>query len=250
MITKLLSKFLLKMPSLDYSFIDDNNNNTNTNTNNTQKRKNKTIKRKPISSYSDQENESRPPEIKKLTRDFINKVEKDVPIPMNPGYLDEDELADFEPIEPPILNQKSDDDAGTGAGAGTGETQAYEPTYKDTYNRTADAPLDDSVEMNDLNQLNNGHQSRGNYIAQYKLNDKNNVPYLLQHQDKNNNTGYAPSQMDSRLIEKINYMVKLLEDNHDEKTGHVTEELILYGFLGIFIIFIVDSFVRVGKYTR
>jgi len=45
-------------------------------------------------------------------------------------------------------------------------------------------------------------------------------------------------------------MVKLLEDNHDEKTGHVTEELILYGFLGIFIIFIVDSFVRVGKYTR
>jgi hypothetical protein len=28
------------------------------------------------------------------------------------------------------------------------------------------------------------------------------------------------------------------------------EEVILYSFLGVFIIFIVDSFARVGKYTR
>ena len=45
-------------------------------------------------------------------------------------------------------------------------------------------------------------------------------------------------------------MINLLEEQKDERTGNVTEEVILYSFLGIFIIFIVDSFVRVGKYVR
>jgi hypothetical protein len=52
------------------------------------------------------------------------------------------------------------------------------------------------------------------------------------------------------LLEKLNYMINLLENQQDESTGHVTEEIILYSFLGVFIIFIVDSFARVGKYVR
>jgi hypothetical protein len=52
------------------------------------------------------------------------------------------------------------------------------------------------------------------------------------------------------LMEKINYMIHLLEEQQDEKSGSVTEEVILYSFLGIFIIFIVDSFYYVRKYTR
>jgi hypothetical protein len=52
------------------------------------------------------------------------------------------------------------------------------------------------------------------------------------------------------LMQKINYMISLLEDQQDEKTNNVTEEIILYSFLGIFIIFIVDSFAKVGKYVR
>ena len=54
----------------------------------------------------------------------------------------------------------------------------------------------------------------------------------------------------NQLLEKLNYMIHLLEEQRDEKTGHVMEEIILYSFLGVFIIFIVDSFARVGKYTR
>jgi len=52
------------------------------------------------------------------------------------------------------------------------------------------------------------------------------------------------------LMQKINYMINLLEEQQDEKTNNVTEEVILYSFLGIFIIFIVDSFAKVGKYVR
>ena len=65
------------------------------------------------------------------------------------------------------------------------------------------------------------------------------------------NQGSA-SNIDSNsvLLEKLNYMINLLEDQKDERTNNVTEEVVLYSFLGIFIIFIVDSFARVGKYTR
>jgi hypothetical protein len=45
-------------------------------------------------------------------------------------------------------------------------------------------------------------------------------------------------------------MINLLEEQQDEKTNNITEEVVLYSFLGIFIIFIVDSFARVGKYVR
>ena len=52
------------------------------------------------------------------------------------------------------------------------------------------------------------------------------------------------------LLQKLNYMINLLEDQQDERTNNVTEEVVLYSFLGIFIIFVVDSFARVGKYIR
>lgn len=52
------------------------------------------------------------------------------------------------------------------------------------------------------------------------------------------------------LLKKINYMINLLEEHQDERTNNVTEEVVLYSFLGIFIIFVVDSFARVGKYVR
>ena len=52
------------------------------------------------------------------------------------------------------------------------------------------------------------------------------------------------------LLQKLNYMITLLEDQQDERTNNVTEEVVLYSFLGIFIIFIADTFVKAGKYVR
>lgn len=56
--------------------------------------------------------------------------------------------------------------------------------------------------------------------------------------------------MHDKFTEKINYMIHLLEEQQKEPTKHITEEFILYTFLGIFVIYIVDSFARVGKYIR
>jgi hypothetical protein len=69
------------------------------------------------------------------------------------------------------------------------------------------------------------------------------------YSSNNNNTSYS-GDSNQALIEKLNYMINLLEEQQDQKTGSVTEEVVLYSFLGVFIIFIVDSFAKVGKYTR
>ena len=54
----------------------------------------------------------------------------------------------------------------------------------------------------------------------------------------------------NKLLSKLDYIIHLLEEQHNEKTNHITEELILYLFLGIFIIFVLDSFARASKYVR
>ena len=51
-------------------------------------------------------------------------------------------------------------------------------------------------------------------------------------------------------MEKLNYIVQVLEETKDEKTENISEELVLYMFLGVFVIFVVDSFAKAGKYTR
>lgn len=93
------------------------------------------------------------------------------------------------------------------------------------------------------------------YIPNYSSNNSfrplNNKRYYQNGNGNGNANINIPSYSDNDLLlQKINYMINLLEEKQDEKTNNVTEEIILYSFLGIFIIFIVDSFTRVGKYVR
>ena len=54
----------------------------------------------------------------------------------------------------------------------------------------------------------------------------------------------------SELLKKLDNILHLLEEQQEEQTNLITEELILYVFLGVFVIYVLDSFVRVGKYVR
>jgi hypothetical protein len=76
------------------------------------------------------------------------------------------------------------------------------------------------------------------------------------HADPTNPTNPSARQLSvspmnsSDTIKKLDYIIHMIEEQRDHKTGHVAEELVLYSFLGIFVIFTIDSFVKVGKYTR
>ena len=116
------------------------------------------------------------------------------------------------------------------------------------------------IESDDLNLQNlqsnfmNDAQVRDYYrklVPNYNHNASNNAS-----NNDINNKHYKTHQSNftnvdnQTLVEKLNYMINLLEEQQDQKTNNVTEEVVLYSFLGIFIIFVVDSFARVGKYIR
>lgn len=114
----------------------------------------------------------------------------------------------------------------------------------------APSPNYENTDNLDLNNYNNYGDSKTieeyykNVIPGYR--NQVNRPYYNSI-NKQDNQQYVDQDI---LIQKLNYMISLLEDQQDEKTSNVTEEVVLYSFLGIFIIFIADTFVRAGKYVR
>jgi hypothetical protein len=109
-----------------------------------------------------------------------------------------------------------------------------------------------STELTPATQGDNGENgqlgvTQENFAQLGEVTDyKQYVPYYTQLQGSQEE---IHANKDS-LMTKLNYMIHLLEEQQDEKTNNVTEELVLYLFLGVFVIFVVDSFARVGKYKR
>jgi hypothetical protein len=97
--------------------------------------------------------------------------------------------------------------------------------------------LDDSNrENNVLGNLNSSKSNLSNYNESYN--------YATTSNDNSMNFD------NKKLLTKLDYIIHLLEEQHNEKTNHITEELILYLFLGLFILFVLDSFARASKYHR
>jgi hypothetical protein len=129
----------------------------------------------------------------------------------------ETDLADYQPINSNYSNEQRGEQGGEQSG---------------------DNNNDDGVVTRE-----NFENMPSTYASQYY---QQYVPYSQQQQQQIN----ASSGSKDDLMEKMNHIIQMLEDQQDEKTGSVTEELILYCFLGVFVIFVVDSFVRAGKYVR
>ncbi len=87
----------------------------------------------------------------------------------------------------------------------------------------------------------NGFEHLSSYAKSYEAGGILGKPYYA------NKTATANGDP---VMQKLNHITHILEDLQMEKTSNITEELILYTFLGVFVIFVVDSFARVGKYHR
>ena len=152
----------------------------------------------------------------KKAENFLNSI--------NENYTDmdsgEDGLADFEPMSNPIITKAPDDK----------KKQSMPP-----------AATDEAVSVEAFEAINENDMAENNY-QQYM---NTYVPYYSKPSNQANLHGSK-----DQLMKKLNYMIHLLEKQEDEKTSNVTEELVLYMFLGVFTIFCVDSFARAGKYTR
>jgi hypothetical protein len=109
-------------------------------------------------------------------------------------------------------------------------------------------PLPLEKNYTDLQKLENNYMN-DQEVEQYYKKILPNYEYkdaTKKHSQNNQNKNYINDPM----VNKLNYIIDLLEESKDQRTNNTTEELVLYSFLGVFIIFIVDGFTRVGKYVR
>jgi len=245
---------------LQGSLYNENENDTQYNNSNIEKKKqqkNKTLKRIINNGRLNTENNGLPLNANS-ERTISNNAKK--MIGSIHGAVDDDDdldLADFNPPPHSELLSKRSDIVNKGIEiANMGELSPMNPNYNVTQLNVGEemvgpVPVDNLVGtvegfngngkhgyIGSTNNLGvNTYTGPSNYVGPFK----EKVPYYTQMSQVGNK---------DQLLEKLNYMIHLLEDQKDEKTGHVMEELILYSFLGVFIIFIVDAFSRSGKYTR
>jgi hypothetical protein len=130
---------------------------------------------------------------------------------------DGDNLMKFSPITPPLLQPTKKEDVITTSDTTTSKMQYESQNLGDSYS---------------------------NYKTSYV------PPTLTPPLTDSQREAYTNKKGGDNLMEKINYAIHLLEKQQSQKTEHIIEEFILYGFAGVFVIFLVDSFNRTAKYTR
>ena len=89
-----------------------------------------------------------------------------------------------------------------------------------------------------------------NVLSNFDDSYKSNIEYINNVGTTTNMSTNESVLNNNNLLAKLDYIVHLLEEQRNEKTNYITEELILYLFLGIFMIFVLDSFARASKYVR
>jgi len=130
---------------------------------------------------------------------------------------DDSGLSDFSPISRP-------------------ESQGVNRTIE---RETVNEDLDDEVE--DYENLESSYSQQ--YYSKF-------LPGTIEGMQGGNLPTNGNVPLNENLIEKINYMIHLLEDSQEQKTEHVIEEMLLYLGLGVFVIYVLDSFVKIGKYQK
>lgn len=141
-------------------------------------------------------------------------------------------LANFNPPPKPSLNVKNDDIISP--------NELLPKNISNSNNKYFDPSNSNNYTPNNL----------GNYSDYRRSYENTTSMNRLLSSSQSNNLSNNSNLYDNRLLEKINYMIHLLEEQQHEKTNNIAEEFVLYSFLGIFMIFIVDSFAKSGKYVR
>ena len=170
----------------------------------------------------------------------------------NSNTDEEDTLANFSPPPKP-------ESAGVSKTIATEQMQnRIDNTNQNMFRTLGKAPLpnDENEDNLDLNKFDSNYGDNKSADDYYKkfipgyVPGKNPVNRQYYNSNIPNMVNMSGDSSNDLLLKKINYMINLLEEHQDERTSNVTEEVVLYSFLGIFIIFVVDSFARVGKYVR
>lgn len=82
-------------------------------------------------------------------------------------------------------------------------------------------------------------------------NENVKTDYLISNNENANKVSNSYSSSNNEiLLQKLNHIIDMFEEQKDIRTNQKNEETVLYCFLGIFVIYVLDSFVSIGKYKH
>ena len=99
-----------------------------------------------------------------------------------------------------------------------------------------------------VDKINTDATYENELYKQYIHNYNNSFAKDVYSSNPSNPASYPNTNND--LLKRLDKILYLLEEEKNDQSHLITEELILYVFLGVFIIYVLDSFVRAGKYVR
>ena len=109
------------------------------------------------------------------------------------------------------------------------------------YNRWKKTTTTSNFGLDNSNTVHNPSE----YNQAYEI--SHNKPNYIDHSNNSNNNNNGDNK---NISDRLSYIIHLLEEQQNEKTNNTLEEAIMYLLLGTFVIFVVDSFSRGGKYVR
>ena len=141
---------------------------------------------------------------------------------------DGNNLADFKPLSHPVVSSKKPE-------SGKEMEMIQPPVY---------FPTVPSVPQPSFSANNIHNDKNSDYRSVYQPPSK--IPVYGGY----GNTVHNLPKNDDRMMDRINYMIHLLEEQVNEKTNNVLEEFVMFSLVGVFLIYVLDSFSRSGRYTR
>ena len=198
------------------------------------RQKNKTMKRRDIENSNTSQHNTKNPKLEAMMNAIISSTKpQSNDNEHEDDYDDEDgngNMGNFQPLPPPLSASAQR------LNNGTGDSPSGHPLLPQAIVQNPD--INKNIKNTETFTQLPGSLSR-QYQQQY-------IPYYNQSSDDLSPNGANRDE----LLEKLHQIIYMLEEHKNNKNANSTEEIILYFFLGIFIIFIVDSFARVGKYVR
>ena len=116
--------------------------------------------------------------------------------------------------------------------------------FSNKYGDTSILEIHKNLKEDNDTELSNFYKSEMNNVVLPEI--KTNQYMLM---DDNNVEKYKAGTNDE-LLSKLDRMMEMFEEQKEIKTTQKNEEIVLYSFLGVFTIYILDTFVSIGKYTR
>ena len=116
--------------------------------------------------------------------------------------------------------------------------------FSNKYGDTSILEIHKNLKEDNDTELSNFYKSEMNNVVLPEI--KTNQYMLM---DDNNVEKYKTGTNDE-LLSKLDRMMEMFEEQKEIKTTQKNEEIVLYSFLGVFTIYILDTFVSIGKYTR